>query len=154
MFMTVEFTVLGTPVGKERPRFVRIGNHIRTYTPRKTKDYERKVKQSYKEQITHGRLLEGAIKAELVAVFPIPKSVTKKRREEMLAGEVPCTKHLDLDNCIKGIFDGLNGVAYKDDASIDEIYARQMYGDNPRCEVRLTDDKHTVVPLFYVNEKE
>ena len=48
--MKVKFTVLGTPVGKGRPRFSRQGQFVRTYTPDKTVNYETLVRMEYEQQ--------------------------------------------------------------------------------------------------------
>ncbi|SAK33221.1 endodeoxyribonuclease RusA [Burkholderia multivorans] len=40
----VVFVVPGKPVAKGRPRFVRRGPHVRTYTPEPTERYENLVK--------------------------------------------------------------------------------------------------------------
>ena len=40
----MRFTVLGEPKGKGRPRFARIGNGVRAYTPKETENYEAYVK--------------------------------------------------------------------------------------------------------------
>ena len=146
--MTVEFTIPGPPVGKGRPRFRRVGKFVQTYTPKKTKDYENLVRKEYKKQ-AKGKKLSGAIKADICAVFPIPKSTNKKRRQEMIDGGISHTSKIDLDNICKSVFDALNDTAYTDDAAIDEIHAAKMYGETPRCEVRLTDDKHIICPIFF-----
>lgn len=44
--MTIEFTIPGVPQGKERPRFTQ---NSATYTPKKTKDYEKLVAWAYQD---------------------------------------------------------------------------------------------------------
>jgi len=43
MTLQIEFTVLGDPKGKGRPRFSRVGKFTKTYTDAKTKMYEDKI---------------------------------------------------------------------------------------------------------------
>jgi len=45
--MRIQFTIDGSPTGKERPKFVRCGNSVKTYTPEKTAVYEDIVKVQY-----------------------------------------------------------------------------------------------------------
>jgi len=44
----------------------------------------------------------------------------------------------DADACVKAVLDGLEGVAYEDDAQVSEVLARKFYDkDSPRVEVLL-----------------
>lgn len=137
--MEVKFTILGEPMGKERPRFRRVGNYVQTYTPAKTKNYETKVRDSYYSSNMNTRHLTGAIQAEIYGVFPIPVSVSKKLRAKMESGEEPYTKKVDADNLAKIVLDALNGVAYEDDKQITKLSVTKVYGKEPRVEVTLTE---------------
>lgn len=137
--MEVKFTILGEPMGKERPRFRRVGNYVQTYTPAKTKNYETKVRDSYYSSNMETHHLTGAIEAEIYGVFPIPVSVSKKLRAKMENGEEPYTKKVDADNLAKIILDALNGVAYEDDKQISKLTVTKVYGKDPRVEVTLRE---------------
>ena len=100
----VEFTVSGDPRGKARPRFTRQG-HI--FTPKKTKEYEARVKKAY-TNVTDYYKFDGAVYLRIDAYFKIPKK-TKLR--------LP-TKKPDIDNIAKIIMDGLNKVAWNDDTQV------------------------------------
>ena len=78
------FTIFAEPTGKARPRVTAHG----TYTPRKTKDYERLVQWEYRK---HGGRDYGErqLQVEITANFQIPKSKPKNKRIEMLAGQFP-----------------------------------------------------------------
>lgn len=130
--MNVCFTVPGDPVGKGRPRFTKNGH---AYTPKKTVDYEDEIRKAWQEQ-AGGAKVEGAIKAEIVAVFSVPKSTSKKAREKMLSGQVRPTKKPDADNIAKCI-DALNGLAFDDDAAIVELNVTKIYGEKPGVTYRL-----------------
>lgn len=148
---TFEFEVPGPCHGKERPRFRRIGKFVTTYTPKKTKDYEKLVAKSFKK-VAKGKKLEGAIKAEICAIYEPPKSVSKKIRQQMLNNEIPYIKKPDSDNCIKGVLDSINRIAYEDDSAIDEVHAYKMYGEKAHTQVRLTDEKHAIKPFWFDKE--
>jgi Holliday junction resolvase RusA-like endonuclease len=137
--MEVKFTILGEPMGKERPRFRRVGNYVQTYTPAKTKNYETKVRDSYYSSNMETHHLTGAIEAEIYGVFPIPVSVSKKLRAKMESGEEPYTKKVDADNLAKIVLDALNGVAYEDDKQISKLTVTKVYGKDPRVEVTLRE---------------
>ena len=136
--MELKFEILGTPVGKGRPRFSTRGGYTRAITPEKTVNYENLVKLSY--SLTCGQTnLQGAIKAQIKAFFPIPKSTSKKKANEMELGDVFHTHRPDADNIVKAILDALNGVAYHDDSQVVHVDVVKLYSSKPRVEVTLTE---------------
>lgn len=50
------------------------------------------------------------------------------------------TKKPDLDNVLKSVLDGLQGVAYKDDKNITNARIRKRYGEEPRLEIYMTEE--------------
>ena len=133
----IAFTVPGKAVGKQRPRFSRTCTGVRTYTPRKTADYERLVRESY--MAAGGKKLEGAISATIYGYFEPPKSISKKQREQMLKGDISYIKKIDSDNLAKSILDALNGVAYDDDAQVCLLIVQKLYAETERVEVQLKE---------------
>ena len=73
----------------------------------------------------------------IVAYFGIPKSDSKAKSAEKRANRTRPTKRPDIDNVIKTICDGLNGVAYYDDSQVVEVTAEKRYSDEPRVEVSI-----------------
>lgn len=151
--MTIEFTIPGKCIGKQRPRFSRVGKFVHTYTPQYTKDYEKQVIQAYKKE-ANGRMLKGAVKAEISLLFEPPKSISKKKRQQMINGEIPYTKKIDLDNGIKSILDGLNTIAYEDDSCVDSVLCTKSYWEVSETRVRLTDERHVINPIFFIEKFE
>lgn len=92
--MRVEFIVDGQPIGKARPRVTRTV----TFTPKRTSRYEELVRYAATSNF-EGYFKKGcALDVKIIAYFGVPKSYTKKRRENCLAGiELP-TKKPDIDN--------------------------------------------------------
>ena len=129
------------------------GNFITTYTPQKTHDYQTNVRINY-NKVARGKLLEGAVKAEICAIYEPPKSVSKKIRQKMISGEIPYTKKPDADNIAKAILDGLNEIAFKDDSSVNELIIKKMYGEVACAQVILSDNKDPIKPLFFINNIE
>jgi len=129
----IEFKIPGVPVGKARPRMSRSG-HV--YTPQKTKDAEALV-QFYAQ--THCPPVTGPVTLRMVFGMPIPKSYTKKQRTSIDAGILHPCKTPDIDNLIKLILDGLNGIAYVDDKQVIEISAVKYYADVPGTTVLITE---------------
>ena len=79
--MKVKFTVLGEPQGKGRPRFTKVGQYVKTYTPDKTVSYENLVKLEYRRQCKDYMFEKGRpVDIRILAYYPIPKSVSKKKQ--------------------------------------------------------------------------
>lgn len=128
-----KFEVLGEVVGKERPRFAR--GH--TYTPKKTKDYETAIKNSFRCKCSY--LSKKALRIKILAYFSVPNSTPKSKKEKMLLNQVSCTKKPDFDNIAKIVCDALNNVAYHDDAQIAESIVMKRWGGQDKLVVMLEE---------------
>lgn len=69
------------------------------------------------------------------AYYEVPKSTSKKKREEMLSNIIRPTKKPDFDNIGKIICDSLNFIAYHDDSAIVEAEVSKFYSETPRVDV-------------------
>lgn len=123
----VYFFVPGKVQGKARPRFSSRSGTV--YTPEKTKSYERQIAEAYEAQ--HGPCFEGAVMVVIEAVFPIPKSWPRAKKAEAMAGKLPPGKP-DIDNILKVVLDGLNGIAYEDDKQVVLTQCKKVYADTTR----------------------
>ena len=140
--MPVKFEVLGVPVGKGRPKFSTVNGHAVAYTPAKTANYETLVRLSYQQKYAGCTFEKNApLMADITALFPIPKSASKKLQAKMLSGAVRPTKKPDCDNIIKAVLDALNGVAYYDDSQVVKICIRKRYDTNPRTIIEIIELK-------------
>ena len=52
---------------------------------------------------------------------------SKKRKKSILEGSEGFTKRPDVDNLVKAVLDGLNGIAFKDDCQVVEVHATKGY---------------------------
>lgn len=110
-----EITVHGEPVAKERPRR---GAKGQWYTPRATKDYESLVGWTWKQ----ARLDKFSGPVDVCVDF-------------WIGG-----RDKDLDNLVKCVLDGLNGIAWDDDGQIAHIEAckyRSTKVVGPRAVIRV-----------------
>ncbi len=124
------FCVPGEPRGKGRPRFNRVSGV--TYTDSETKAYEDKIAACYKKEAQGFRFPETAfLTVTIHAYLPIPKSTSKSKAAAMEAGEILPSRKPDIDNIIKVVLDGLNGVAYEDDARVVRVISSKQYGPEP-----------------------
>ena len=109
--METTFTVYATVLGKPRPRF----SDGRCYTPKKFVDYEREIAKEYLR--AGGKKTANPVEVEIFIFRELPKS-----RKKSINSEVDIFKP-DIDNIIKIILDGLNGVAYVDDTQVISVKA-------------------------------
>lgn len=140
MNAVIEFTVNGPAVPKQRPR---MGGR-RAYTPKKTKDYECRVRQSFSDAY-HGDIpvyKEGVpVMAVIRVIQGVPQSWSKKKREEALSGVVaPTTRNGDVDNIAKSILDALNQCVYADDCQVTTLMITKRYGETPCAIVKFCED--------------
>lgn len=121
----MQCVINGNPKGKDRPRFFQKFGRVQVVTPKATHDYEEYVAQCWRNQCGYHCYQRGVPLAVTVeAYFAIPKTVPHQ------VGD-PVLKCPDADNIAKIILDGLNGVAYEDDASICELHVYKQYAWEP-----------------------
>ena len=123
------------PVSKGRPRFTRTG---RTYTPKKTANFEKAVAKYYIEE--HGELFVGPIEVKLVFQMPIPKGFPKRALKQIEEGTLKHTKKPDIDNLGKAVLDALNGIAFEDDSHITKLTLVKRYSQYPGITMTITED--------------
>lgn len=71
--------------------------------------------------------LEGPVEVAIHFYLKQPKKMPKGRTR-------PTVKP-DIDNLIKGVFDGMNKIAWKDDAQVVKVVSHKLYDDEPRISV-------------------
>ncbi len=117
------------PVPASRPRVTRWGTYYQ-------KPYTEFREEMARILLGKRKPLKGAIKAEVSFYFLIPKSFSKKKREEM--DGTYCIGVSDLDNLEKAIYDSLNDVMFEDDKQIVEHTTRKKWvKERPRIEIEL-----------------
>lgn len=139
--MKYTFTIQGTPIPQHRPRFTTIGGYGRAYSAKSDVEFRKIIQSAFfkaKERfaVTHGSSpfpfhKDTPLDVELVFFLPIPDSYSQKKRELALNREFPHVKKPDVDNLIKGIFDGLKGHAWNDDSQVMSVTAEKFFHTHP-----------------------
>ena len=128
--MEIKFKILGKPRGKQRPRMcIRFGKQI-TYTPKQTSEYEKLIKASYMAVSRTFFEKDVPLEVNILAFFS-----GKYSNNDWM------TKKPDSDNIIKIILDGLNKVAFYDDAQVCKLYFEKRYAEVPRVEITIKNFK-------------
>ena len=131
-----DYTIIGNPQPKGRPRFTKSGH---AYTPKKTRDAEDKIKLMLQiASSIHTKLpITTAIQIVLNFYLHRPKRLQKKSSP---IEAIPHDKRPDLDNLIKLVIDAANGIIFIDDAQIFEIVANKWYceiDNEPRTKIEV-----------------
>lgn len=133
----IDFVVYGAPQGKGRPRVGRVGANVRMFTPAKTLAYEGLVAHCGAAAMAGRALIEGPVELRLVIECQVPASWSKRKQAQALAGEILPTTKPDVDNVIKAIGDGLNGVVWRDDVQVTDVITRKRYAEKPQVRVTI-----------------
>lgn len=140
--MKKKFVILGEPTGKGRPRFSKVGNYVKAYTPDKTVSYENLVKVEYMIQCGNYMFEKGIpLDVRIHAYYSIPQSESKKKKGMMARNELRPMKKPDMDNVVKIILDSLNKIAFYDDVQVVDCQVRKFYSNNPRVVVVIQESK-------------
>ena len=114
------------PRPKGRPRFA--NGHA--YTPKLATDYEYTIAQEYLLKGLKKHL--GAISVFITFNYRIANSRIKTLRH----GDI-CTEKADIDNLVKAVLDGLNGVAFLDDKQVYKIAAEKKWAESNSVDVMI-----------------
>lgn len=107
-------------------------------TPEKTVLYENLIKTCFQQKYGQKRFSDDAyVVANILAYFEPPKSISKKKRAEMLEGKIWPAKKPDSDNIAKVVLDALNGIAYHDDTQIIKLTITKAYSEEAYLSVTL-----------------
>jgi Holliday junction resolvase RusA-like endonuclease len=124
------YTLDIVPIPKGRPRVTKAGIG---YTPKRTREYEQKLKNFLFIQCRLPPLNE-AVTILIDIRLPKLKSSTKSTWPTPIG---------DIDNYAKAILDAANGILFTDDRLIDNLTLRKQYSKTPgiTLTIKLTEEK-------------
>lgn len=115
------------PSVKRRPRFKRVGAHVKTYSDPKDVAFKKDVVRLAVPQIDYP--LSGPLRCEIVFFIKRPKTVKDKYPINRRTG--------DIDNLAKAVLDSLNVHAFDDDSQIISLTASKYYREVSGIEVKI-----------------
>ena len=108
------------PIAASRPRVTRNA----TFYSKRYTDFKAACNDYL--SLTHKMpILDGAVRLRVVFDMPIPKSWSKKRKNE--AEGCYHTSKPDSDNLQKALLDAMNGIVFEDDSQVADIRAVKRY---------------------------
>lgn len=136
--MTIHFEIPGHPTALKRARIGRRGPFARMFDPKENRDAKDTVAVFAHKAMKGEPPMEGPLELNVTFYFVRPKSKIRKRPPDPFP--YPSGKP-DVDNLIKLLADGCNGIVYRDDAQIVMLTADKVWAqDNrPRTVVRIED---------------
>lgn len=140
---SVCFTVPGIPVAQPRQRHRILSAGGRTfaqnYTPSKSPVNEFKAAVKMAWQDCDEEMYSGPLVLRIVATFPRPASLTRKKKPNP---RIPKISKPDADNLAKSVCDALNGLAFKDDSQVYQLTVEKWIGaegEQARVDVVLSE---------------
>lgn len=127
----ITFCIPGKIQPKQRPRKGING----FYTPVETLKYERIVATYAKIAMIEKQVLITDLPGCILIDFRFkPSKISAKKIKDNPL--LPALNVKDIDNCIKSVLDGLNGILYYDDRQIVQIFCRKLYAiDTEECTI-------------------
>lgn len=104
-----------------------MGKNGRVHTPKQTVVAEAWVRLKVVEAVGTPRL-EGPVAVRVAYTLEVPRSWSKAKQTDALAGRLRPTNKLDLDNLAKLTCDALLGIAWVDDGQIVSMELTKAYG--------------------------
>ncbi len=133
--MTVSFFVPGEPVAQGRPRMTTINGHPRMHDAPKSAEFKALVSMIANREMKGSSPMETAVALNITVNKPVPQSWSKKKQRMALSGEVKPTTKPDIDNYLKSVLDGCNGIIFKDDSQVTYVTASKVYSTTPGVSV-------------------
>ena len=135
----ITFIAWGAPVAQPRHRARVLKGKPCLYLPASAKvhGFKRGILKAFGENPK----LDGPVRVSIIAMFPRPKSMVRKRTK------MPSYLHVakpDGDNIAKAVLDALNGVAWSDDSQVSYLRIRKVVcggGELPCCYVQIERDE-------------
>ncbi len=153
--MKISFFIPGEPVAQGRSRMttgkktkivngkkvvIKQAGKPRMYDAPKSAAYKNMVSMVASQKMLDKKLIEEAVSVIITVQKSIPRSWSKKKQAKAIEGSVRPIGRPDIDNYIKAVFDGLNGVVFKDDSQVTFIGATKQYSTTPGVSVVIFDE--------------
>ena len=113
---------------------------VSTYSPKETVSYENLVKGQAMGAMGDKLLLSGPIKVSIVFCYPELKSWPNKKKKLIADGlQLPKITKPDIDNLVKAVCDGMNGIVYKDDSQVTKLSCQKIYWKKPQTVIHVEE---------------
>ena len=136
--------VLITPIAKPRPKFRVVKNKfskcsaVMTYYPGDYLDDEKKLSDALLQIKSSREAFSGPVSVDVICMFQLPKSLSRKEREERLEQGWHTIKP-DADNVGKFVCDAMNHIElWKDDCQVADLRIRKWWAKESCISIVVT----------------
>lgn len=143
--------VSGNPIPWMRPGRRLINGQVIVYD--KQSKLKEQVRWQLRSKFNHEPLAT-PVAITFTFFMPIPKSASRKMREQMELNAVHHMKRPDVDNIAKFYMDCLTGVVLVDDCQVWKMDTQKRYSSNPKTVVELDPQVLNVVSDDTVEDEE
>jgi Holliday junction resolvase RusA-like endonuclease len=126
--MGIVIPILGEPIAWQRPAKRLMYGRIITW------DKQAKEKEMVRWQLrSHWDKdpIAAPVRVDMTFKMSIPKSASRKAREQMLLGKIHHMKVPDVDNIAKFYMDCLSGIVVVDDKQVWSMNVRKVFSEDP-----------------------
>lgn len=119
----------------------RVGNFKNIYDP--LKKYKEILREKVTEVLANNKITiemneDKYIESEIILTKTPPNTFSKKQKLNALIGNLKFNKKPDIDNCVKTIYDSLEGIFFFNDSQIVSETFNKKYGIEGHTEIRFT----------------
>ncbi|CAM4099264.1 RusA family crossover junction endodeoxyribonuclease [Paenibacillus alkaliterrae] len=130
MKITIDITPMGAVRTTQRGKWVK--TDAQRYMA-----YKSRIGWAAREHIKTA--IDAPVSVRMRFYYPIPQSWSKADKAAARNGTKRPIVKPDIDNVVKGCFDALNGIAWKDDNRVVEESSSKWYSDTPRIEIEIEE---------------
>lgn len=135
--MRYDIEYMGKVQAQQRPRGRAMAGRngktfVKMYDERESRDFKSALHLIAQSEVIalKGKPIDTACMAKITVFFPIPKSFSKKKREQIFLGQLFPIRKPDVDNLCKSALDAVSGVLFQDDRLVVECTVRKQYAEN------------------------
>jgi Holliday junction resolvase RusA-like endonuclease len=81
--------------------------------------------------------IEECVALCVTAYVAIPKSFSRRKRQDAIDGIVRPITRPDVDNYAKAALDGCNAIIFRDDSLVADLIVRKRYAERPRLTITV-----------------
>lgn len=129
---SISFFLPCIPTAQQRVRHMRARNGIHISYKSDAQEANERTLEALMLEWVPDEPMDGTLQLAFQAVFPVPKSVSKRERAAMLRGTIGHTSKPDLDNLAKQLKDCMTRLRFwRDDSQVARCIIGKEYGERP-----------------------
>lgn len=121
------------------PPAIRRRHTVRMYSPTEVRKWQTEAKFLAAKVMKEKNPLKGQLIVDIAIYLSPPVSMSRKKWDLALAGQIRPTTRPDCDNYAKSVLDAMNQIVWIDDAQIVSLRVDKFYGEKPRVEVTVNE---------------